>query len=91
VPIQNSVRIKNSEIQHKTKEMIVCFYQVNFNNPIDLMFKSLFLFLRKSFTTKTQLILENLYLTKQLEILQRTAPKLQFNRTDQSLINIELI
>lgn len=27
VPLQNSVRIKNSEIQHKTKDMIVCFYQ----------------------------------------------------------------
>ena len=47
------------------------------------MLKSLFLFFRKLFTTKAQLILENLFLTKQLEILQRTFPKFEFRRTDR--------
>ena len=47
------------------------------------MLKSLFLFLRKSFTTKSQLILENLFLIKQLEIYYWTDPKLKINRTDR--------
>ena len=47
------------------------------------MLKSLLLFFQKSFTTKNQLILENLFLTKQLEILQRTSPKFEFRRTDR--------
>ena len=46
------------------------------------MLKSLLLFFRKLFTTKAQLMLENLFLAKQLEIYQRTDPKLKIKRTD---------
>lgn len=40
------------------------------------MLKSFLLFFRKLITTKTQLILENIFLRKQLDIYQRTDPKL---------------
>src|ERR1017187_6987007 len=46
------------------------------------MLKSLLLFLRKSFTTNLQLKLEIICLTKQLEIYQRTDPKLKIHRID---------
>src|ERR1035438_2371528 len=46
------------------------------------MLKSLLLFLRKSFTTNLQLKLEIIFLTKQLEIYQRTDPKLKIHRID---------
>ena len=52
------------------------------------MLKSLLLFFRNSFTTKTQLILENLFLTKQLEIYQRTDPKLKIKRTDRTFFSL---
>ena len=52
------------------------------------MLKSLFLFFRKLFTTKAQLILENLFLTKQLEIYQRTDPKLKIKRTDRMFFSL---
>src|ERR1035437_4303030 len=47
------------------------------------MLKSLLLFFLKSVKTKTQLILENIFLHKQLEIYQRTDPKLKLKRTDR--------
>ena len=47
------------------------------------MFKSLFLLFRKSIKNKTQLILENIFLHKQIEIYQRTDPKLNIKRTDR--------
>ena len=47
------------------------------------MLKSLFLLLQNLVTTKTQLILENIFLHKQLEIYQRTDPKLNIKRTDR--------
>src|ERR1039457_1868979 len=47
------------------------------------MLKSLLLFLRKSFTTNLQLKLEIIFLTKQLEIYQRSDPKLKLKRTDR--------
>jgi putative transposase len=47
------------------------------------MFKSLYLFFKKSFTTKSQLILENVFLHKQLEIYQRNDPKLKISGTDR--------
>ena len=47
------------------------------------MLKSLFLLFRKSIKTKTQLILENIFLHKQLEIYQRTDPKLKIKKTDR--------
>ena len=52
------------------------------------MLKSLLLFFRNSFTTKTQMILENLFLTKQLEIYQRTDPKLKIKRTDRMFFGL---
>src|ERR1035437_10323406 len=52
------------------------------------MFKSLLLFFRKSVKTKTQLILENIFLTKQLEIYQRTDPKLKLKRTDRMFFSL---
>ena len=52
------------------------------------MLKSLFLFFRKLFTTKAQLILENLFLTKQLEIYQRNDPKLKIKRTDRMFFSL---
>jgi putative transposase len=52
------------------------------------MLKSLLLFFQKSFTTKTQLILENIFLAKQLEIYQRADPKLNINRTDRIFFNL---
>jgi hypothetical protein len=50
------------------------------------MLKSLFLLFRKSIKTKTQLILENIFLHKQLEIYQRTDPKLKIKRTDRYIV-----
>lgn len=52
------------------------------------MFKSLLLFFRKSFTTNLQLKLEVIFLTKQLEIYQRTHPKLKIKRTDRLYISL---
>ena len=52
------------------------------------MFKSLFLFLRKLFSAKTQLILENIFLHKQLEIYQRTDTKLNIKRTDRMFFSL---
>jgi putative transposase len=51
------------------------------------MLKSLLLFLHKSFTTKSQLILENIFLHKQLEIYQRNDPKLKISRTDRMIFS----
>ena len=47
------------------------------------MLKSLFLFLQKTFKTNTQLKLEILVLTKQIEILHRSNPKLKVKRFDR--------
>jgi putative transposase len=52
------------------------------------MLKSLLLFLRKSFTTNLQLKLEVIFLTKQLEIYQRTNPKLKISRTDRIFFSL---
>ena len=52
------------------------------------MFKSLLLFFRKSITSNLQLKLEIVFLTKQLEIYQRTDPKLKINRTDRIFFSI---
>jgi Integrase core domain len=52
------------------------------------MLKSLLLIFRKLFTTKTQLILENLFLTKQLEIYQRNDPKLKISRIDRMFFSL---
>ena len=52
------------------------------------MLKSLLLFFRNSFTTKTQLILENIFLTRQLEIYQRADPKLKIKITDQVFFSL---
>ncbi|MCU7493800.1 MAG: hypothetical protein HF300_16710 [Ignavibacteria bacterium] len=40
------------------------------------------------FKTKAQLRLENIILRKQIEILQRTNPKLQIKRTDRLVFSI---
>src|ERR1035437_660991 len=50
------------------------------------MLKSLFF--RKLFTTKAQLILENLFLIKQLEIYQRNDPKLKISRIDRMFFSL---
>lgn len=47
------------------------------------MLKSLLLLLRRSIKTRTQLILENIFLHKQLEIYQRNNPKLKISGTDR--------
>ena len=52
------------------------------------MLKSLLLFFRKYFTTKTQLILENIFFHKQLEIYQRTDSKLKIKRTDRIFFSL---
>jgi hypothetical protein len=52
------------------------------------MFKSLLLFFRKSFTTNLQLKLEIILLAKQLEIYQRSDPKLKINRSDRMIFSL---
>ena len=47
------------------------------------MLKSLLLFLPKTFKTNTQLKLEILVLTKQIEILHSSNPKLKVKRFDR--------
>jgi hypothetical protein len=52
------------------------------------MLKSLFLFFLKSVKINTQLKLEVIFLTKQLEIYQRTDPKLKIKRTDRMFFSL---
>ncbi len=52
------------------------------------MFKSLYLFFKNSFTTKSQLILENVFLHKQLEIYQRNDPKLKISGSDRMFFSL---
>ena len=52
------------------------------------MLKSLFFLFQKSIKTKTQLILENIFLHKQLEIYQRTDPKLKIKQTDRLFFSL---
>jgi hypothetical protein len=52
------------------------------------MFISLFLFFKKSFASKSQLILENIFLHKQLEIYQRYDPKLKISGTDRMFFSL---
>lgn len=52
------------------------------------MIKSLLLFLQKSFSTKAQLQLEIVFLSKQLEIYKRIDPKLKIYRTDRLFFSL---
>jgi hypothetical protein len=52
------------------------------------MLKSLLICFRKSFITKSQLILENAFLHKQLEIYQRNDPKLKISGTDRMFFSL---
>jgi len=52
------------------------------------MLKSLSLLFRRSFKTKIQLLLEVIMLAKQLEIYQRTDPKLNIKRTDRMFFSL---
>ncbi|MGE5499320.1 MAG: transposase [Syntrophothermus sp.] len=52
------------------------------------MLKALLLFFLNSFKTKAQLKLEIILLTKQIEILQRSNPKLHINRSDRLIFSI---
>jgi hypothetical protein len=52
------------------------------------MLKSIFLLFRKSIKIRTQLILENIFLHKQLEIFQRTDPKLNIKRADRMIFSL---
>ena len=52
------------------------------------MFRSLFLFLFRSIKTNTQLKLEVIFLTKQLEIYQRTDPKLKIKASDRFFFSL---
>jgi putative transposase len=52
------------------------------------MLKSLYLVIKKSFKTKIQLLLEIAMLAKQLEIYQRTDPKLKIKRTDRMFYSL---
>src|ERR1035437_4127397 len=52
------------------------------------MFKSLLLFFIKSFTTNLQLKLEIIFLTKQLEIYQKSDPKLKIKRSDRMIFSL---
>jgi putative transposase len=52
------------------------------------MLKFILLFFRKSFTNKTQLILENIFLRKQLEIYQRANLKVKIKKTDRLFFSL---
>ena len=52
------------------------------------MLKSLYLIIKMSFKTKIQLLIEVIMLAKQLEIYQRTDPKLKIKRTDRMLFSL---
>jgi hypothetical protein len=52
------------------------------------MIKSLLLFFRKSFKTNLQLKLEVIFLTKQIEILQRTTPQIKTKITDRIFFSV---
>ena len=52
------------------------------------MLKSLYFIIKRSFKTKTQLLLEVAMLAKQLEIYQRTDPKLKIKRTDRMFFSL---
>ena len=52
------------------------------------MIKSIFLFFLNSFRANTQLKLEVIFLTKQLEIYHQTNPKLKINRTDRRFFSL---
>jgi putative transposase len=52
------------------------------------MLKSLYLIIKKSFKTKIQLLLELAMLAKQLEIYQRTDPKLKIHRIDRMFLSL---
>jgi len=51
------------------------------------MFKSIFSSLRKYLKERNQLILENLFLAKQLEIYQRNDPKLKTKKPGNPFLN----
>jgi hypothetical protein len=51
------------------------------------MFKSIFSSLRKSLKERNQLILENLFLAKQLEIYQRNDPELKTKKLGKPLLS----
>jgi hypothetical protein len=52
------------------------------------MLKTLYLIIKLSFKNKIQLLLEVIMLTKQLEIYQRTDPKLKIHRTDRMFFSL---
>jgi hypothetical protein len=52
------------------------------------MLKSLYLIIKLSFKNKIQLLLEIAMLAKQLEIYQRTDPKLKLKRTDRMFFSL---
>src|ERR1035437_5293323 len=52
------------------------------------MLKSIFLFFLNSFRTNTQLKLEVIFHVKQLEIYQRSDPKLKINRSDRMIFSL---
>ena len=52
------------------------------------MLKSSYLIIKKSFKTKIQLLLEIAMLAKQLEIYQRTDPKLKIKRSDRMFFSL---
>ncbi len=52
------------------------------------MLKSLFILLLSSFKTNSQLRLELLFLTKQIEILQRNSPRLKIKETDKLIFSL---
>src|ERR1035437_5726291 len=52
------------------------------------MLKSILLFFMKSLKTNTQLKLEVIFLTKQIEILQRTNPKIKTKITDRLFFSL---
>lgn len=52
------------------------------------MVKSLYLIIKMSFKNKIQLLLEVIMLAKQLEIYQRTDPKLKIKRTDRIFFSL---
>ena len=52
------------------------------------MLRSLYFIIKRSFKTKIQLLLEVAMLAKQLEIYQRTDPKLKIKRTDRMFFSI---
>ena len=88
MPLQNSIRVKNGRNYLKTKDPFSYLYHLLFTYQTNLMFNSFLLLIRISIKTKAQLLLEVIMLAKQLEIYQRSDPKLKITGADRIFFSI---